>query len=359
MSPTPPAGGPTLRCERLAGMDAAREEWEHLAARSENVFATWEWASAWWRHCGGDRPLHLLACRDEAGGLRGIWPLYLASRRPLRVVRLVGRDAGDELGPVCAPADRAALAASAAAALALLEPGWDVLVAEGMPGDEAWDAFPGGTRLSRIPSPVLEIGGMSWDDYFASRSRKFRQQFRRSERQLGEEHELAFRMTEDPAELERDLTALIELHGRRWGGESSGVFEGAGAELHREFAVTALRRGWLRLWFLEVDGKPVAARLGYVFGGVKVGYQSGRDPSWDRFGVGFLLQAHTIRAAIEEGLREYRFLRGGEGYKDRFANGDRGLETIVLARGLRGRAALAARRASLAIAARRGSQPWA
>jgi CelD/BcsL family acetyltransferase involved in cellulose biosynthesis len=357
-SPTAEAN-PPLRCELLPDLSSAREDWDRLALSGDNVFATWEWASAWWRHHGEGRPLCLVGCRNQEGELVGILPVYLASRRPLRVVRLLGHGAGDELGPICAPRNRAAVVAAARTGLDLLEPGWDVFVAESLPGDAAWRAFEGGRQLSRIPNPVLEIGGISWDDYMASRSGKFRQQVRRNERRLSRDHSLAYRMTDDPAQLEADLDTLVELHGARWGKESSGVFAGADARLHREFAAAALERGWLRLWFLELEGSPVAARLGYRFGGADVGYQSGRDPAWDRFGVGFLLQVHTIREAMTDGIGEYRFLRGGEGYKDRFANADRGLETIVVPRGLRGRAALAARRASLAIASRRKSEPWA
>jgi CelD/BcsL family acetyltransferase involved in cellulose biosynthesis len=47
--------------------------------------------------------------------------------------------------------------------------------------------------------------------------------------------------------------------------------------------------------------------------------------------VGLVLLAHSIRAALEDGLDEYRFLRGAEPYKYRFADEDPGLETIVAA----------------------------
>jgi CelD/BcsL family acetyltransferase involved in cellulose biosynthesis len=349
----------TLRSEPLADLSSARPDWERLAQASGNVFATWEWADAWWRHHGENRPLFLVGCRDAGGELVGILPLYLASRRPLRVLRLIGHGAGDELGPICAPADRARVAAAARAALAQLDVGWDVLVAENLPGDGAWNAFDGGARLSRIPNPILEIDGMTWDEFMASRSAKFRQQVRRNERRLDRDHALAYRMTDDAARLDADLDALIELHRARWGGESSGVFDGADGRLHREFAAAALERGWLRLWFLELEGRPVAARLGFRFGSADAGYQSGREPAWERFGTGFLLQAHTIREAMNDGVGEYRFLRGGEGYKDRFTSADRGLETIVLTRGLLGRAALAGRRLALAAESRRKSQPWA
>ncbi len=104
----------------------------------------------------------------------------------------------------------------------------------------------------------------------------------------------------------------------------------------------ALDRGWLRLWICEVDGRAVAAWYGLRYAGSECFYQSGRDPEWDGQSVGFILLAHSIRSAFEDGMTEYRFLRGGDAYKDRFADGDPGLETAVLGRGSLGRPAVAA-----------------
>ena len=50
----------------------------------------------------------------------------------------------------------------------------------------------------------------------------------------------------------------------------------------------------------------------------------------------------SIRSAFEDGMREYRFLRGGDAYKGRFADADPGVETMVLGRGSLGRPAVAA-----------------
>ena len=50
----------------------------------------------------------------------------------------------------------------------------------------------------------------------------------------------------------------------------------------------------------------------------------------------------ALRLELDDGVTEYRLLLGGEAYKDRFATADHGLETVVLARGARGRAARAA-----------------
>jgi hypothetical protein len=60
-----------------------------------------------------------------------------------------------------------------------------------------------------------------------------------------------------------------------------------------------------------------------------------------------------VREALADGLREYRLLRGGAAYKQRFATNDAGLETCGLPRGASAqailRAALAARGRSLGL----------
>jgi CelD/BcsL family acetyltransferase involved in cellulose biosynthesis len=131
--------------------------------------------------------------------------------------------------------------------------------------------------------------------------------------------------------LERDLDVLFALHRARWGRQASG-FAGRAQQFHREFAAIALERGWLRLRILELDGAPAAALLNFRFGGHEWFYQGGRDPRYDRYSPGFLLQLHAIRSAFEDGLEAYRFLRGGEPYKLRFASHDRGLVNLQLDR---------------------------
>jgi CelD/BcsL family acetyltransferase involved in cellulose biosynthesis len=110
---------------------------------------------------------------------------------------------------------------------------------------------------------------------------------------------------------------------------------------HEDFAAVAYDRGWLRLWFLELNGTAVAAWYGLRFHGVDCYYQAGRDPAWDQFAVGFVLLAHSVREAIADGMREYRLGRGDEQYKSRFTEDESAVETFVVARGIKGRVAVA------------------
>ena len=314
-------------------LDAARADWQRLAERSGNFFSTWEWADAWMRHLGEGRELQLHTVARE-GDVVAILPMVHSRIGPLRLLRFVGHGPADELGPVCDPAERPA----AAQALEQLS-GFHVFVGERMrPGLDV------GQMLRTEPSPVLPVRGRSFDEYLAGRSRNFREQVRRRRRKLAREHELEFRLS-DAERLQDDLTTLFRLHAGRWQGP--GAFGGALEAFHRDFASRALERGWLRLWTMEVDGRPAAAWYGIRFAGVESYYQAGRDTDLDQLSVGFVLLAHTIEAAFDDGVSEYRFLLGDEPFKGRFAEEDERVETLTVSHGMRGRAAVAAARAAL------------
>jgi CelD/BcsL family acetyltransferase involved in cellulose biosynthesis len=251
------------------------------------------------------------------------------------VLRLLGHDQGDELGPVHAPGDDAFAAAALRAALDGLR--YDVFLGEQLPGEEGWAARLGGRRWRFEAAPTLRWRD-GWESFLRSRSANLREQVRRRERRLRERYGVEFRLVADRERLDRDLGTLFDLHRRRWGPRSAFAPEA----FHRQFARLALDRGWLRFWLLELDGRPAAAWYGFRLGGVESYYQAGRDPRLDGDAVGFVLLAHTIRAALDDGVAEYRFLRGAESYKFRFANADAGLETVGVAGSARGSSALAA-----------------
>jgi CelD/BcsL family acetyltransferase involved in cellulose biosynthesis len=322
---------PAIELEAFEDLESRRELWTELASRSSNVFASWEWAAAWWRHFGARGRPAFVECRSQ-GDPFAILPLYVDARGPLRLLRLLGHGPGDVLGPVCDPADAAAAGRALRQALeAGLGAPWHWFLAERLPSGPPADAI-GGRVLQREACPELEIGGRSWEEFLASSSRNLREKLRRNTRKLEQEHTVDFRLCEDAERLDADIDTLVRLHRSRWG-EGSSFDRDRVLAFHRDFAGLALERGWLRLWTMTVDGEDAAAWYGFRFDGVEAFYQSGRDPRLDRFSVGFLMLMRTIRAAFDDGLERYSFLRGDEPYKDRLASRDDGLETQALGRG--------------------------
>ncbi|MCW3014331.1 MAG: hypothetical protein JWO02_1423 [Solirubrobacterales bacterium] len=336
-------GGEPLQAAVVTDVASVRREWSTLAMRSDNIFATWEWADVWWRHFGGAGRLCVVVCRDATGTVQAVVPLYVASLGPLRLLRFVGHGLSDQLGPICAVQDRHLAADALELAVSTVQERWDLFLGERMPASEHWAAMPGAHYVQREATPVVRLDGRTWEGWLATRSANARQQMRRYERKLAREHELRLRLCSSDAELPRDLEILFALHDARWGDDGSGAFSDARRRFHREWASVALARGWLRLWTLELDGRPAAVFYGFRFGESDYYYQAGRDPAHNTSSVGFVLLLHTIRDAADAGRREYRLLRGDETYKGRFADDDPGLDTILVPAGVRGR--LAARAA--------------
>lgn len=317
--------------------------WTALAAASGSIFATPEWLTTWWSAFGRDRRLLLAtARRADDGAPIALLPAYLAARGPIRTVRFLGHGPTDELGPVCAPADRAAAARAMGTWLQRLPVGWDLAIADEVDGGGAWLGLPGARLLAPRDTQVVDLRDLDADGWLASRSANLRTQLGKAERRLRREGEVRFRTTDDPDRLDADLDAFFDLHERRWasaGGTRS--FAGRRA-FHRAVARLALERGWLRLRFLEVGGRPVAGLYSFRFAGFESSYQASRDPAFDRWSVGLLAHAHAIRECADEGVAEYRFLRGDEPYKARFATRVEHRQSVAIVRTRPGALAAAA-----------------
>jgi CelD/BcsL family acetyltransferase involved in cellulose biosynthesis len=331
--------GGVLKVEYVDSFDCVpAAEWRRLAERAGHVFATREWLVTWWRHYGRARPLIGLVRRG--GDLVAIVPLYVWWKRGLPVLRFVGHGPGDQLGPICAKLSEPAAAAAVTDAFAALPLRRFLLLAEQVGADQGFGELTGARPLSRQACPVLRFESDSWDDFLQKRGRNFRQQVRRFARRLSDLGAVSYRPATDPALLQGDLDTLFHLHRQRWGSAETPFL--LAAAFHREFASHALDHGWLRLWFLEVDGRPVAASYGFRFAGSESFYQAGRDPAFLKQHVGFVLLAHAVRQALVDGMAECCLLRGGEEYKFRFATSDPGLQTFGLARGVAAQSVLVA-----------------
>jgi CelD/BcsL family acetyltransferase involved in cellulose biosynthesis len=313
-------------------LDAARDAWEQAARGQDNVFATWEWADAWWRVYGGRAEPAVRAVRDPAAGMAAVVPLQVTRRGPLRLARFIGHGPADQLGPVCAPEHRPAAAAALRSLVSDRVGARGLLLAERVRGDEGWEALLGARAVSRRSFPLLRIDGLRFDEWLATKSANFRQQAGRRERKLVRDRGLRFRLVTGGRELGAATDTLMRLHGARWGNASS-VLDPDRRRFYDAFLAAAADRGWVRLWLADFGERPVAAWLGFRYGGVEAYYQSGRDPAEERGGVGTALLVHTIREAFGDGLREYRFLLGDEAYKDKFASDDPGVDLMTYGRG--------------------------
>ncbi|HET8651942.1 MAG TPA: GNAT family N-acetyltransferase [Gaiellaceae bacterium] len=325
----------------LAALADFERAWRALAESRENAFISPEWFRAWLARQPGETAPWVVVVRDEEG-LRGLLPLVISLRERPRRLRFAGGPFGDYFHPVSAAQDEETVAFAAANVLAQRKGDWSVIILDNVDIAAQWVVSLRRWSMRRLAAvedhrevlPYIDLSGISsWDDYLATRSRKFRAHLRRELRVLERDHAVRFRRTLSAAELTADVSAFLDLHERRWQTRGTSTLSRPGAHSALlNFAAAALDAGWLRLWFLEIDEQPIAAWFGWRIGQRYAHYQSGLDPAWSRRSAGIVLLGRTIRDAIEEGAAQYDMLSGGEAYKQRFANGDRQTRTLVLTR---------------------------
>ncbi len=306
-------------------------QWRELAEAQGSAFMLPEWHATWLKHYGEDADVRVIPTFAPDGSLLGLMPLAGDGG----ILRFTGANLGDQFRPIARPGFEEAVAAAATPELGHVR----YLVLDHVDEGDRWPAAIQATSprsLRRIVTrsdvlPFIDLADKSWDEYLASRSSNFRGQVRRKTRKLEREHAATFRRTETAEDLDDDLDTFFRLHDARWGPRGGSTLSTERSRsFHRDFAAALLEGGWLRLWFLEFDGEPVASWYGWSVGGRYAYYLGGFAPEWREQSVGFVLLAHTIRAATEEGAREYDLLRGDEDYKSRFASGERKIETMVL-----------------------------
>jgi CelD/BcsL family acetyltransferase involved in cellulose biosynthesis len=322
----------------LPGLAAVEGPWRALAESRSNAFVTPEWFHSWWEHqgCNCCSPL-VSVVRRPNDEIVGVMPLVLDTSSRPKAIRFAGASIGDRFHPAAAVEDETEVAEATFEALESAGYGRRMLLFERADSDADWwrvppDADPPPRTLveqQQTDVSYIDLRDLDWDGYMTSRSKQFRKRVRRGERALLDEHAMTLRSA-DRDTVTADFTELFRLHDLRrddLGGSS--LTPAARSSLHA-FAVAACERGWLRLNVLEADERHVAAFLGWRVGEVFASYQGGFDPAWSKLGVGFSLEAMTIRGAIEEGAAEYDFLLGTEDWKQRFTDTSRPSQTAIL-----------------------------
>lgn len=328
----------------LAEIAEVEDDWRRLAEARGNAFLSPEWFSCWFEEYGDTAHPLVAVLPGEAGEVRGLMAFALpVSGRP-RTCRIAGANLGDCFSPLAATGEEPAVAAAAGEALREATVPWSVIALDHVEEADTWiDGLEGGlgARMRRHSRPSAGLPWIDlsshdgWEGYLAARSSHLRKRLRQLDRRQVRDHAVSMRRTERADQVGSDVATFFELHDRRWAGRGGSSLDSDRARaFHRRFAEAAQRRGWLRLWFLEYDGNPVAAWYGWRLGRRYSFYNGGFDPEFSSLSPGMVLLVAVIESAFAEGATEFDFLLGDEGYKQRFAERERTVSDISLARAM-------------------------
>jgi len=304
-----------------------QEEWDDLLgrAREASPFISWDWQQAWWKCYGKGQPLLLHAVR-RGSRLVGILPLYrqrvgivpgLACDK-LRFVGTGGDTSPDYLDALLDP-DGEEETAAALVNHVLDGRGWDALwlsdVREHSLLGAALQAALARRRERLHIGPSTRITFLplaaSWETLLAGLDAHWRQEVRRRRRRL-EERGARCVLLEDPAKLDVAFDRLGELHRLRWTrrAERHSFSTPEYLQFHREVMRRFLKRGWLRLFALQLGDQAIAMRYCFRFRHEVFAFQSGFDPAYDRLSPGSVLMSHVVEHSIREGARVVDMLKG-------------------------------------------------
>jgi CelD/BcsL family acetyltransferase involved in cellulose biosynthesis len=181
--------------------------------------------------------------------------------------------------------------------------------------------------------PFIDLSSGSFDAYLSTLGSSHRYNFKRRLRNLNRDFTVRFAAAQSSEERRDALNQVVYLHLLRWNKRAGGSDAFNDPQLlafHDDLTELARKRGWLRLFVLELDGRAVAAFYSFRYGRTVHFYQSGFDPAFEKYSVGLVALGLTVKSAIEEGAAEYDMLHGNETYKSLWATDARNLVSLEM-----------------------------
>ncbi len=327
-----------------AGFKALAPEWRELLGNSDSdsLFLTWEWTYTWWRHCIPQKKLHIVAVR-ASGLLIAIAPLAerggsVKRMRPFGWLEfiaagIVGSDylsfivrrgyeqAGVEQVSECLDTYGLSLE------LVRVERSSPVMRRFVKHVEQYhWQA----EELTTTYCPYVSLSGLCWSSYLDGLDRSHRGYLKRKMNKLNKDFSVTLALAETEGERALAFDTFLMLHHKRWAssGIASDLDNKSMIDFHRDFSRVSLKKAWLRLYTLNLNGAPAASVYLFKYNKVFYYYQMGYDPHYSRYSVGMLVLALAIQQAIADAAIEFDFLHDNEAYKYLWAKQHRALVRI-------------------------------
>lgn len=319
--------------ETEKGFDSLECEWENLVDRADcTIYQTFEWQRTWWKYFGKNRTLHCLVFKEE-GRTVGIFPLFLQRTGifpfgGVTVLRACGDLESDYLDVIAASGDKLRVLRAFVEYLRTSGLKFDFLEVRDL--SEAFETLGMFTEILGAAGfksyvymgtvcPQVKLPA-TWPEFLQRLGGNLRYQLKKKNDRLKKNFRVEFELAGDSdVEVETAVREFAVVHGNRW--ESLGYLNAFKddhlMDFHIEVSRKFARRGWLRMLFLNVDGKKVAVNYDFHFK-KRIYFYHGNafaDPEIMKYSPGFLLRCAAIEQGIGEGMEVYDMLRGNETYK--------------------------------------------
>lgn len=156
----------------------------------------------------------------------------------------------------------------------------------------------------------------TWDEYLDMLNQKQRHEIRRKLRRLEEAAPFTLRTVTDIGRVRKSFPDFLNLFRTSRPDKASFMTDDMAAFFLRLMEAAA-KENMLRLYFLDIGGRPAATALCFDYQATTYLYNSGYDTAYSSLSAGLICEILSIRDSIERGNRCYDFLKGDEDYKQR------------------------------------------
>jgi CelD/BcsL family acetyltransferase involved in cellulose biosynthesis len=313
-----------------------QDEWDDAVDRAQvgHPFLSHDWIRTWWECFGRAARLHIVVVRS-AGQVVAIAPLLFERARmygmPVRRLRLLQNDHSPRADFIVASHGTQAFRAIWTS-LFHDRHDWDVLQLSQLPPEtptlQVMTSLAGADGCATGiwqsgSSPYLPLDGTE-TDYFAGLSAKFRQNLRNRMTRLTRVGQPALEIVTDSAlhEAVSDAIRLEESGWKRDAGTAISTDPMIG-QFYLRLAERMAERGWLRLMFLNVNGRRIATSYSIRHRGRLFLCKTGYDPEYNTCSPFKLLMHFIVRYAYAEGANEIDLLGDAEPWKEEWTETSR------------------------------------
>lgn len=162
-----------------------------------------------------------------------------------------------------------------------------------------------------IETPYFELDS-DFDGFMKGLKTKFKSNMRNREKRLSKLGKVSMEVVEGGPDLDGAVESVCRIEEMSWKGEEGLSITSTDdvRDLYLEYASTAAQHGWLRLYFLKLDDRPIAFDYAVEYNRKLYLLRTGFDPDYSAYSPGQLLKRRVFESAFDNGIVEYDFLGG-------------------------------------------------
>ena len=327
----------------LDDFESIKGEWNKLlySIKDKNIFLTWEWNYAWYKHFHTNQNLSILVFED-GGGLHGILPLvrrkYYNRIFEYDVLENMGIPRSDYSGVIISDTSSQISDQIFDLLFEYIKKHRLIFRMEELPRNvEINQRLKKRLALNGIfikekfmnHCPYISLHG-SWEDYYLKLSKKLMKDIcrrkRKFEREIGE---LAFRKCLNDDMLENDFNTFLDLQRKKRNRKCYKQIGKNKEEFLYDVCQSFKANDWLGLSFLEANETAISCDLSFEYNNIFYDYMPAFDPQYSSYSVGTIHLIYILKDLFLRKFNEYDFMRGDEPYKYDWTSSERDNEQIM------------------------------